>query len=157
MDPISTTKGVSGSSLYAAPVDINARTTANRQLLADFFDGLDDSQLDTRSLCPAWTVRQVLGHLVMPLTGSVPAFLWQVVRARGSINRASEVTARRLAERPVHELTALLRERSDQHGRAPGVWPMGQMADGCLHLRDCARPLGLDADVSLADWRTVLD
>jgi hypothetical protein len=34
---------------------------------------------------------------------------------------------------------------------------MGQMADGCLHLRDCARPLGLDADVSLADWRTVLD
>ncbi len=138
-------------------MDINARTAANRHLLADFFDNLDDSQLETPSLCPAWTVRQVLGHLVMPLTGTVPAFLWQVVRARGSLNRASEATARDLAQRPVSELTALLRDSSDQHGRAPGVGPMGQMADGCLHLRDCARPLGLGDDVSLADWRMVLD
>jgi len=34
---------------------------------------------------------------------------------------------------------------------------MGQMANGCIHLRDCARPPGLDADVSLEDWRMVLD
>ena len=34
---------------------------------------------------------------------------------------------------------------------------MGQMADGCLHLRDCARPLGLPDDVTLDDWRMVLD
>src|SRR4051794_13739781 len=34
---------------------------------------------------------------------------------------------------------------------------MGQMADGCLHLRDCARPLGLANDVTLDDWRLVLD
>jgi len=34
---------------------------------------------------------------------------------------------------------------------------MGQMADGCVHLRDCARPLGLRDDVSLDDWRMVLD
>ncbi len=35
--------------------------------------------------------------------------------------------------------------------------PMGQMVDGCVHLRDCARPLGLFDDVSLDDWRMVLD
>jgi len=34
---------------------------------------------------------------------------------------------------------------------------MGQMADGCLHLRDCARPLGLPNDVTLDDWRMVLE
>jgi len=34
---------------------------------------------------------------------------------------------------------------------------MGQMTDGCVHLRDCARPLGLPDDVTLADWRVVLD
>ena len=34
---------------------------------------------------------------------------------------------------------------------------MGQMADGCIHLRDCARPLALNCDVSLDDWRMVLD
>jgi hypothetical protein len=31
------------------------------------------------------------------------------------------------------------------------------MADGCLHLRDCARPLGLPDDVTLDDWRMLLD
>lgn len=34
---------------------------------------------------------------------------------------------------------------------------MGQMTDGCVHLRDCARPLGLPADVSIQDWRMVLE
>ncbi|MGI8700856.1 MAG: maleylpyruvate isomerase family mycothiol-dependent enzyme [Nocardioidaceae bacterium] len=138
-------------------MDVHARTTANRRLLADFFDGLDEDQLQTRSLCAAWTVREVLGHLVMPLTGSLGGFLLQVVRSRGSINRASEAVAGELARRPVSELTALLRDKADQHGKAPGVGPMGQMADGCVHLRDCARPLGLADDVSIDDWRMVLD
>jgi uncharacterized protein (TIGR03083 family) len=137
--------------------EIHDRTSANRRRLADFFDRLDEGQLRSRSLCHAWTVRDVLGHLVMPLTTGPGTFLWQVIRARGSVNRASEAVAVNLAHRPVEELTALLRSKADQHGKAPGVGPMGQMADGCLHLRDCARPLGLDEDVSLDDWRMVLD
>jgi uncharacterized protein (TIGR03083 family) len=137
--------------------EIHARTSANRRLLADFFDDLSDDQLRTRSLCDAWTVREILGHLVMPLAGSLTGFILQVVRARGSVNRASEATARQLARRPVGELTMLLRDGADQHGKAPGVGPMGQLADGCIHLRDCARPLGLPDDVSTADWRMVLE
>lgn len=138
-------------------MDSRARTAENRRKLADFFDGLDDVQLQTQSLCDAWTVREVLGHLVMPLTGSARGFLVQVVRARGSLNRASEAVASDLARRPVAELTALLRGQADLHGKAPGVGPMGQMADGCLHLRDCARPLGLPDDVTLDDWRMLLE
>jgi uncharacterized protein (TIGR03083 family) len=137
--------------------DIHDRTAANRRRVADFFDGLAEDQLRVRSLCHAWTVRDVLGHLVMPLTAGLGDFLWQVVRARGSVNRASEAIAMTLAHRPIGELTAVLRSKADQHGKAPGVGPMGQMADGCLHLRDCARPLGLVDDVSLDDWRMVLD
>ena len=30
------------------------------------------------------------------------------------------------------------------------------MADGCIHLRDAARPLGLDVTAPLDDWRIVL-
>lgn len=138
-------------------MDPRTRTAENRLRLADFFDSLDEDQLLAQSLCDAWTVRQVLGHLVMPLTGSLGGFLAQVVRARGSLDRASETIASDLARRPVAELTALLRDRADHHPRAPGVGPLGQLADGCLHLRDCARPLGLSDDVSLADWRLLLE
>jgi hypothetical protein len=126
-------------------------------MLAAFFEGLDDDQLQRRRLCDAWTVREVLGHLVMPLTGTVRGFLLQVAQARGSLNRASEAVAGELSRRPVRELTSLLRDNADLHGKAPGVGPMGQMADGCVHLRDCARPLGLRDDVSLDARRMVLD
>jgi uncharacterized protein (TIGR03083 family) len=138
-------------------MDIHARIEANRRLLADFFDSLDEDQLNTCSLCDAWTVRDVLGHLVMPMTVSLGRLARQVVRARGSVNRASVAIAKELAQRPVHDLTTVLRVRADEHGTAPGVGPMGQMADGCVHLRDCARPLGLPDDVSNADWRMLLD
>ncbi len=67
---------------YDHNVDSRGRTAANRRMLADFFDGLNDDQLQTRSLCDAWPVREVLGHLVTPLTGGVGGFLMQVVRAR---------------------------------------------------------------------------
>lgn len=138
-------------------MDLQSQIAANRRRLADFFDSLDEDQLGTRSLCEAWTVREVLGHLVMPLTGSLRSFLLQVVKERGSIDRASVAVARDLSRRPLADLTALLRAKADEMIPAPGVGPMGQFADGCIHLRDCARPLGLPDDVSLDDWRTLLD
>jgi uncharacterized protein (TIGR03083 family) len=138
-------------------VDVQRRIATNRLRLADFFDSLDEDQLAARSLCEAWTVREVLGHLVMPLTGSLRGFLLQMVKERGSIDRASAAMARDLSRRPVPDLTALLRAKADEMIPAPGVGPMGQFADGCVHLRDCARPLGLPDDVSLEDWRALLD
>lgn len=138
-------------------MDVAARTAANRRLLADFFDGLDESQLETQSLCSAWTVREVLGHSAMPFSVGIGRLLWRTFRAGGSIDRASAAIAEEQARRPVAELTGLLRTYAGKRVPAPGVGPMGQFTDHCIHLRDCARPLGLDSDVALDDWRAVLD
>lgn len=137
--------------------DVHARTAANRRLLADFFDSLTAEQLDGQSLCQAWTVREVLAHLAMPMTIGLGHLIARVVRARGSVDKASEAIAAELAERPIQALTRALREHAAKRVPAPGVGPMGQMTDGCIHLRDCARPLGLTDDVTLDDWRMVLD
>lgn len=138
-------------------MDVHEATSANRRRLADFLERLDEDQLATPSLCDAWTVREVLGHLVMPFAGSLRGLLGRAVRARGSIDAASAGFARDLARRPVPELTGLLLERAEEVVRAPGVGPRGQLADGCVHLRDCARPLGLPDDVGLEEWRALLD
>jgi hypothetical protein len=79
-------------------VDVLARTAANRRLLADVFDRLDDDQLAVRSLCEEWTVRDVLGHLVATTTGSIGGLF------RGSgpgISGPSEALAMAVAGRPV--------------------------------------------------------
>jgi len=138
-------------------MDVAARTAANRRLLADFFDGLDETQLEAQSLCSAWTVREVLGHSAMPFSVGIGRLLWRTLLARGSIDRASAAIAEEQARRPVAELTGLLRTYATKRVPAPGVGPMGQFTDHCIHLRDCARPLGLDTDVPLEDWRAVLD
>lgn len=138
-------------------MDAQPRITANRLRLADFFESLDQEQLAVPSLCDAWTVREVLGHLVMPMAGAVRGLLVQLVRSRGSLDRASAAVARDLSTRPVLELTGLLRDQADVVVKAPGVGPLGQLADTCVHLRDCARPLGLPDTASLEDWRLLLD
>jgi uncharacterized protein (TIGR03083 family) len=138
-------------------MDVAARTAANRRLLADFFDGLDESQLETQSLCSAWTVKDVLGHSAMPFSVGIGRLLWRTLLVRGSIDRASAAIAEEQARRPVAELTGLLRTYASKRVPAPGVGPMGQFTDHCIHLRDCARPLGLDTDVPLEDWCAVLD
>ncbi|MER7560447.1 maleylpyruvate isomerase family mycothiol-dependent enzyme [Nocardioides sp. NPDC126508] len=138
-------------------MDVAARTAANRRLLADFFDGLDEAQLETQSLCSAWTVREVLGHSAMPFSVGIGRLLWRTLLAGGSIDRASAAIAEEQARRPVGELTGLLRTYAGKRVPAPGVGPMGQFTDHCIHLRDCARPLGLGIDVPLGDWRAVLD
>ena len=138
-------------------MDVAARTAANRRLLADFFEGLDEAQLETQSLCSAWTVRQVLGHSAMPFSVGIGRLLWRTLLAGCSIDRASVAIAEEQARRPVAELTGLLRTYAGRRVPAPGVGPVGQFTDHCIHLRDCARPLGLDTDVPLEDWRAVLD
>lgn len=136
---------------------IGERTAANRRLLADFFDSLSEEQLAAGSLCEAWTVREVLGHSVVPFTVGLGGIFRRTLRARGSVLRAMEEVSVEVARRPVPELTDLLRRNAERRIPAPGVGPMGQMTDHCIHLRDCARPLDLDTDVDLQDWRMVLD
>lgn len=79
--------------------DVFERVATNRRHAADFFDQLDGTQLDSQSLCAAWTVRQVLRHLAMPLAVGLPTLLWRTTRSGFSVDRASESIAADLARR----------------------------------------------------------
>jgi uncharacterized protein (TIGR03083 family) len=138
-------------------VDLFTRTAANRRLAADLFASLTDEQWAIPSLCAGWTVRDLAGHLLMPLEMSFAAFLVRVARARGSLDRTADQVSRELARRPTTEIVAVLREKADTRSAPPGLGPLGPFTDSCVHLRDAARPLGSAVSPPLADWRTVLD
>ena len=137
--------------------DIIRRTAANRRRAADLLDGLAPEQWATPSLCAGWTVRDLAGHMIMPVEVSIPRFLLTLVRARGSADRAVDLVSRRLARREPAEIVATLRAKADCGIQPPGVGALGPMSDGCIHLSDATRPLGLDTPVPLDDWRIVLD
>ena len=57
---------------------------AERRALADDVDGLTEDQWSTASLCGGWKVREnVIGHLVITQTTSLPAFFLEIAKARG--------------------------------------------------------------------------
>ena len=133
--------------------------TANRLLAADMFATLTPEQWRTPSLCAGWTVREVAAHLLEPLETGVGTLklLVYLVRYRGSLDRMVDDTARKAAARPTDELVTGLRERASTRLTPPVIGPFGPMTDTCIHLRDAARPLGLDACPPPASWRPALD
>ena len=137
---------------------VYAIATRNRRLAAAMFESLSDEQWRTPSLCAGWTVREVCAHLVPPAGGiSVLALARDVVRYRGNLERLVDGTARREAQRPTDELVRDLEQRAGVRMKAPVVGPFGPMVDTAIHLRDAARPLGLDVCPPPDDWRPVLD
>ena len=133
--------------------------TANRLLAADMFADLTPEQWRTPSLCAGWTIREVAAHLLEPLETQVGTLelLIYLVRYRGSLDRMVDHTARTVAARPTDELVSGLRERASTRLTPPVIGPLGPMTDTCIHLRDAARPLGLDVCPPPASWRPALD
>ncbi|MGY1815547.1 maleylpyruvate isomerase family mycothiol-dependent enzyme [Blastococcus sp. SYSU D00820] len=129
-------------------VGMLADVAAERSDLCDFLESLDEADWQVRSLCPAWTVHDVLAHLTLSHRQTLLATLVQVVRARGSFDAAEAAWARRLAaaHRPA-ELIALLRATADVDHRVPLSGPLDPLTDVLVHGQDIARPLGWRREV----------
>ncbi|QGG96672.1 maleylpyruvate isomerase family mycothiol-dependent enzyme [Actinomarinicola tropica] len=137
--------------------DVAAATTENRIRFADAVDALPPELHHAPTLCAGWDVHVLTAHQLQPMAVGFLRFVVASLRHRGDVDATVDALARRLAQRPLPELTAQLRALSHRAVSPPRVGPYGPFADSCIHLRDLARPLGLDVDVPLAHWRAVLD
>jgi uncharacterized protein (TIGR03083 family) len=137
--------------------EIYRLTTRNRLMVADVLESLDEARWASATLCAGWTVRHLAAHFVQPMLVGFGRFFLAALRYRGDTARTVDHFTQQLARRPRAELIALLREHAEDRVNPPRVGPMGPFADTCIHLRDIARPLGLDADVPIGHWRILLD
>lgn len=130
---------------------------ARRRTLADQLDTLSDQQWATPSLCDAWSVRDVVGHIVMPFTHSTAKVLVGVVRARGNWHRFSERAARKNATRSTVDLIALLRDQAEDPWAPPGGGLIGALTDLTVHSLDITRPCGIEPELGEETASAVLD
>ncbi|MFE3445600.1 maleylpyruvate isomerase family mycothiol-dependent enzyme [Nocardia sp. NPDC059180] len=115
-----------------------------RRRLVELLAGLPDSDWDRDSLCAGWRVREVVAHVVISSGASTSWLLWQLVRARGSIDRLNHNTAVRLAEQiSTAELLDRLRDRIDARFTPISTTPTDRLMDLLVHGQDIAVPLGL--------------
>ncbi|WP_337062048.1 maleylpyruvate isomerase family mycothiol-dependent enzyme [Kineococcus sp. G2] len=128
-----------------------------RRALADQLAALTPQQQATRSLCRAWSVHDVLAHLIMPLEVSTPRVVLAVLLAGGDFDRANERVTRRLARRPFAEIVDVLRRKAGSRFTPPGSGPEAPLLDVLVHGLDIRWPLQLHRDVPEPRLRKALE
>jgi len=122
--------------------EISAAIKAERLNLCDYLDTLSEQNWNTPSLCPGWTVRDVVAHLTLPTRTSMITMAAAMLRARGDFHRMTERTARRHAARySSARLVHRLRQTAGSTRRMPGSASLDPLVDILVHGQDIARPL----------------
>lgn len=135
---------------------LHAWTAENRRLFADTVDELGEEAAGEATLCEGWDVRTLTAHLLQPIRVPSWRFLLTAARVR-SMERACDVIAARIGDRPLGEVTAELRRRAGEKATPWYIGAAGPFVDSCIHLRDLAEPHGLEVSVPLAHWRAALE
>jgi hypothetical protein len=84
-------------------------------------------------------------------------FLVDLVRARGSFERANIAMTARAATRPTADLVTDLRRRAESRFAPPGFGSVAPLADVLLHGEDIRIPLALPDPGPPEPWTAVLD
>jgi uncharacterized protein (TIGR03083 family) len=116
---------------------------AERRALADELDGLDDEQWEQQSLCGAWKVRDVAGHLTVPFVSSRGKVFTEIVRNGLSFNKANAALAKAQATKPTAEIVGNLRANAEHRFTPPFHGPAAPLTDIVVHGQDIRRPLGI--------------
>ncbi|HEX3900290.1 MAG TPA: maleylpyruvate isomerase family mycothiol-dependent enzyme [Mycobacteriales bacterium] len=136
---------------------IYAAAAVNRRAMADLLEGLTPEQLATPSLCGDWDVQTVGAHLASAITTSTPHFLVELIRNRGSFDRANASVAIKEARNGAPATIAKIRANADSHFTPPITGPRAPLTDVIVHTGDIARPLGLPHDAPAEHVRTALE
>jgi uncharacterized protein (TIGR03083 family) len=111
---------------------------------------LPDSDWSRQSLCSEWSNREVLGHLVVGCRVSPRLLAADLIRHRGSFDRANAALARSEAEQ--NDPSALIDAFAELIERPRGIGrvfpPRLLLGDHVIHELDILLPLGLESTVS---------
>jgi len=133
------------------------RVATARRDLADIVETLDDAQREGPTLCEGWTPHHVLAHATTFVEFSLPRFMFNVARAKGDFDVASDRMARELAEHPVEELAAILRSKAGKKSPVPGFSAELSLSDVAIHTQDVRRGAGVPGVLGDSLVRTVLE
>lgn len=113
-----------------------------RERAADFGAGLSPEEYGTQSLCGEWSIRDVLGHLLMPLVTPTPRAMLAIARRGFNFDKANLDLTARMRSYSVPELVDGLRENAHHRFKPPGLTHEAPLTDVVVHSQDMSLPLG---------------
>ena len=118
---------------------------AERAALAADVASLTDEQWATASLCPGWTVRQVLGHMTATAAMTPARFFAGLVGSGFRFDAMSQKLVDRECEGCPADTLRRFRDHVDASTHPPG--PLDSwLGETIVHSEDIRRPLGIAHD-----------
>jgi len=139
-------------------MDTWEEVAAERNDLANLLETLTPEQWNAPTLCEEWTVRDVVGHLV--LGSSKIGFVRMMVdlaKAGFNMNRMLATTGKEMGEKPTEDLLKGLRENIDAKNAPPMTKAEDVLCDTLVHAQDIRRPLGKPRQIPAERVIEVLD
>lgn len=131
--------------MTANDAEVRAAVAAERRAQVAMYAALSEEDWDRPSLCAGWRVREVLAHVTMPFRYSTPRVVWELVKARGSLDRMADRRARIDAQvLSSAQLWESLRDNVGHPWSPPGGGPLGALSHDVIHGLDVSTPLGFD-------------
>ena len=122
--------------------DLSGLVTAERRDLADYLDTLTEQEWEQPSLCPGWSVRDVVGHLSSYDDLGWPATVALLARARFSLARCNQLGVEDSRRLSTAELVARVRACPVPRGIPALFGGAIALTDGLVHSQDVRRALG---------------
>jgi uncharacterized protein (TIGR03083 family) len=127
-----------------------------RRALIDDLQGLTPEQWRTPSLCPDWTVHQMLGHIVALTKQTPPKFIGKFLASGFRFDRmVARDVADQSAGTPADTLAEFARHAGDTS--APPGPVESWIGEVVVHGADIRRPLGISYRPPVATTRQVAD
>src|ERR1700756_3093662 len=137
--------------------DIWATIAAERGALADDLADLTPAQWDTPSLCPGWTVRDMVAHLSATASLNPATFVLGIAKSGFSFDKfANAQVARHRGADPAATL-AEFRGLQNSTSAPPGPKTSWLGEEVVVHGADVRRPLGIPHTYSPDAVRQVID
>ena len=128
-----------------------------RKALADLTDSMTPAQWDTRSLCGAWKVRDVVAHLNEGSTLTTGKAIAIAAKYGFRINTMLEREALKGGAQPTDQLKAEARATIGARRLPPGTKPADFVMEMIVHQQDIRRSIGAARAYPTDEMRLALD
>jgi uncharacterized protein (TIGR03083 family) len=129
-----------------------------RRELADYLETLDDDAWNAQSLCDKWKVRDVVGHVTLPLTTPVRKIALKMATSGFNFDKANDRLSRERGSTLSREqLIQDLRDNAEHPFKPPGMGHEAPLTDITVHTSDIRRPLGAQPQLPERRAELVLD
>lgn len=133
-----------------------AAVHSERRSLVHDLAGISDEQWRVPSLCPGWSVHDVVAHLIDAAVTSRLGFIRQMVAARFDFDRANDHGVERHRADDPWQTLERFRSVTDRTDTPPG--PLAtRLVEAYVHGEDIRRPLGIEADYPAEHVVTALE